>query len=83
MFGNGIASTPTGPLVSLTIIVDFFCCVPQVVPLNQARDFNNNTRAIYVFKVNASVCALCVRNLDSIDVYYLFPSAFVSFKLII
>jgi hypothetical protein len=25
----------------------------QVVPLNQAREFSNNKRAIYVFKVNS------------------------------
>jgi hypothetical protein len=27
--------------------------VDQVVPLNQAREFSNNKRAIYVFKVNS------------------------------
>jgi hypothetical protein len=32
-----------------------FCWVLQAVPLNQARDFNNGIRAIYVFKVNASI----------------------------
>jgi hypothetical protein len=29
------------------------CLVDQVVPLNQAREFSNNKRAIYVFKVNS------------------------------
>jgi hypothetical protein len=42
--GNGISPSDA---------VEDPCLVDQVVPLNQAREFSNNKRAIYVFKVNS------------------------------